>query len=230
MTKTASNSPRIGSFFMQVLLAFVTFTLIWTYIRSYLAIPALISLEYLLPASIDIINSCTILKDATGALTGQLQCIINTQNVTPNYGDAFHFQHVVTLNSLMYTYGQISLVALFVATRGRGWWWKLLIGMAILVPSQIFGGYFRVIIETVLSGGSFPLVPDGSGGGLRLAGYLGLSSVLLNLFVFCYQAGYLLMPPLTPILIWFMLEHKKLKQRFTFLLPRARDYSKKTTS
>ena len=200
---------EIRLFSIQLFLFFCIFTFIWFYTANWLAMPALYGLKWLLENSIDIIKQVQILTDVNN---GEyfLQVISSTKDVLPSYGPSFIDNRTITIKILSYTYGQILLFALFFSSRTKGWVWRLALGSLLLIPSQIFGGFFRGLISLSISYGQ-------NSDGLIISGYLGLNTLIWNGIIYFYQASILILSPLMPVIIWIFLSRKQLKEHFPFL-------------
>lgn len=98
---------------------------------------------------------------------------------------------VFALNALKYGYGLPLLLALMLAAPGPlgGRLIKFLIGALILIPVQVWGVYF----ETLIRLGQFipVLIPQ-----------LAASEFARNGIALAYQLGYLILPAVTPVVIW----------------------------
>jgi hypothetical protein len=91
------------------------------------------------------------------------------------------------INPLFYTYGLALFLALMLAERAK--WWKILLGIAALLPFQAWGIAFEVLAQCVQIG------PDVS----AQAGLSGWRMVAVGVG---YQLGALIFPSLVPVVIW----------------------------
>lgn len=200
---------EIRLFSIQLFISFCIFTIIWLYTANWLAMPALYGLKWLLENSIDIIKHVQI---SINTNSGEyfLHVISSTKDVTPSFGEVFIADKTFSINILGYTYGQILMFALFFASRPQGWIWRLALGSLLLIPSQIFGGFFRALVSLSLSYGQ-------NSDGLAIAGYLGINTLIWNAIIYFYQVSILLLSPLMPVIIWIFLSGKQLKKRFPFI-------------
>ena len=98
---------------------------------------------------------------------------------------------------LKYCYGMPLLTALMIASGPRGWWWKLLLGLVILVPIQAWGLSAEWLLQVALYSGPAP------------AAQAGFGSIAANLIGAGYQLGFLVLPPLAPVLIWLAFDRKQ---------------------
>ncbi|XVJ71322.1 MAG: hypothetical protein HEQ39_18270 [Rhizobacter sp.] len=97
---------------------------------------------------------------------------------------------------LTYCYGLPLLVALFVAARAKGLWWKLPLCAVAMMPFQAWGVCFAWLVQVAVHAGEFT----------RAKTYF--SSWDQNLIVLGYQFGFLLMPTLVPLLLWLFFERR----------------------
>ncbi len=97
---------------------------------------------------------------------------------------------------LTYCYGLPFLLALFVAARAKGLWWKLPLCAIVLLPFQAWGVCFSWLVQVAVHAGEFT----------RAKTYF--SSWDQNLIALGYQFGFLLMPTLVPLLIWLFFERR----------------------
>ena len=89
-----------------------------------------------------------------------------------------------------YGYGLVLLWAMLLASRTERWWLKGLIGTVLLVPAQAWGICFQWLRDVALTSGPYG------------AAYLGYSPLTLNAIAYGYQFGFLMLPPVAPILLW----------------------------
>ena len=89
-----------------------------------------------------------------------------------------------------YGYGLVLLWAMLLASRTERWWLKGLIGSLILIPVQAWGIGFQWLRDVVLLSGPYG------------AAYLKYSPLAANAIAYGYQFGFLMLPPVTPILLW----------------------------
>ncbi len=97
-----------------------------------------------------------------------------------------------SVNSLMYGYSIPLYTGLLLASPGseRQKWIRWIIGFVILLLAQIWGVSFD-ILKTLL----FNLEP-------AISGALGFSALQKELVVLGYQFGYLILPAVTPLVLW----------------------------
>ncbi len=89
-----------------------------------------------------------------------------------------------------YGYGLVLLWAMLLASRTERWWLRGLVGSLILIPVQAWGIGFQWLRDVVLLSGPYG------------AAYLKYSPLAANAVAYGYQFGFLMLPPVTPILLW----------------------------
>lgn len=97
---------------------------------------------------------------------------------------------------LTYCYGLPLLLALFLAARAKGIWWKLPLCAVGMLPFQAWGVCFSWLVQVAVQHG--PVT--------RATTYFNDWSV--NLIGLGYQIGFLLLPTLVPMLMWLYLERR----------------------
>jgi hypothetical protein len=97
---------------------------------------------------------------------------------------------------LTYCYGLPLMVALFVAARAKGMWWKLPLCAAALLPFQAWGVCFSWLLQVGVQAGEYT----------RATTYF--TTWDQNLIALGYQFGFLLMPTLVPLLLWLFFERR----------------------
>jgi hypothetical protein len=97
---------------------------------------------------------------------------------------------------LTYCYGLPLLVALFVAARAKGLWWKLPLCAVALLPFQAWGVCFSWLLQVGVQAGEYT----------RATTYF--TPWDQNLIALGYQFGFLLMPTLVPLLLWLFFERR----------------------
>lgn len=122
---------------------------------------------------------------------------VDTLLPAPGQFDAEGRQGLITLtsNALQYAYGMPVLIGLVMATP-MTWtrtFVQLAIGSAVLIPMQAFG-----VTTELLKIVAFDTGPDG-------AAALAANGVSPNALALAYQFGYLILPALTPIVLWILM-------------------------
>ena len=117
--------------------------------------------------------------------------------VSPPIGDdALGFQS----NPLVYSYGMPLLCALILATPCHEKWFKLLWGMIILLPIEVFSMTFKILKTLAFDVGTAFLTQ-------QHIGATGADMIALG-----YQIGTLLLPMIAPLIIWFVLQRDFITQ------------------
>lgn len=112
------------------------------------------------------------------------------------------------LNPLIYSYSLPLLAALILATPGADKGMKLLWGLLLLIPTEIFSMVFSVLKTLTFDVGTAFLQQQG-------IGTLGVDGIALG-----YQIGTLLLPMIAPLIIWVAL-HQDFLLRLTPQLEQA---------
>ena len=112
------------------------------------------------------------------------------------------------VNALIFCYGQPLLVALLLASRARRLYWKLSAGLLILLPLQVWGICFRLLFKV-------------SDAGPAAYARTGFTQLDLNVFALAYQLGYLLLPPLGPVVVWLFMERRFVATELCAITPPA---------
>lgn len=97
---------------------------------------------------------------------------------------------------LPYCYGLPLFAALLLASRARALWWKLPLGALVLWPLLAWGLCFNWLVAIAVYAAE---VTRATTGFTPLQG---------NLFALGFQFGYLLLPSVTPLLLWLYLERR----------------------
>ena len=92
------------------------------------------------------------------------------------------------VDPLIYTYGLALFLALMLSARAKGW--KILVGVAVLLPFQGWGIAFDFLVQVGIK-----LGPD-------VAAQAGLSGWRREAIALGYQIGSLIFPTLAPVLLW----------------------------
>lgn len=92
------------------------------------------------------------------------------------------------VNPLLYTYGLGFFLALMLAARAH--WWKILAGVALLLPFQSWGIAFDLLAQVAIK-----LGPE-------IRAQAGLSGWRVEAIALGYQVGALILPTLMPVVLW----------------------------
>jgi len=176
----------VGAFFLRALLFLGPFLALWYWLRHWVVwLPAWISgelLEAIFPFWVK-----------GHELHGTVLSLLSSIQVK-QAGRAADL--VFEADVLAYCYGLPLLAAFFCASRARKIGWKLIAGALILIPLQVWGTCFHLLMQVTAYGGSTAMWRTG------------FTQFQLNAFGLGYQIGYLLLPTLGPVLVWLWLERK----------------------
>lgn len=111
---------------------------------------------------------------------------VTTLKVYPAPGQAALL--VPEVNPLLYTYGLAFFLALMLAERAKAW--KILAGVVVLLPFQVWGIAFDFLVQASVRAGADVAVAAGFAGWRTEAIALG------------YQLGILIFPSLGPVVVW----------------------------
>lgn len=103
---------------------------------------------------------------------------------------------IFEVDVLAYCYGLPLLAAFFLASNARRLVAKLALGALILIPLQVWGACFHLLMQVSAHGGAVAQWRTG------------FSAFHLNAFGLGYQIGYLLLPTLGPVMLWLWLERR----------------------
>lgn len=101
---------------------------------------------------------------------------------------------------LVYAYGAPLLAALLLASRTRGLWWKLPAGLLALVPFQAWSICFAWLMQVAAIAGN------------ETRDQTGFGPWATNFIAAGYQFGFLILPTLVPVLVWFAFERRVLAE------------------
>jgi hypothetical protein len=101
-------------------------------------------------------------------------------------------------HGLVFAYGAPLLAALLLASRTRRLWWKLPAGLLALVPFQAWGICFTWLMQVAVVAGN------------ETRDQTGFGPWASNLIAAGYQFGFLILPTLAPVLVWFAFERRVL--------------------
>ncbi|MBR0565735.1 hypothetical protein J5J83_06365 [Azoarcus sp. L1K30] len=175
----------IGGFFLRILLFLVPTLMLWYWGRDWVAAaPAWLAgktLHMFFPHWV-----------VTVEREGPAHVLVTLLRVAMPDGRVGELTPEV--RALSYCYGSALLPALLLASRATRLWWKIPLGLVLLVPFQAWGLSFAWLLQIAFQSGT------------SVAAQAGISAFGANLIGVAYQFGYLLMPALAPILIWFALD------------------------
>lgn len=184
------NRPEpLKPFFLAALLWLPMAFFLWFYFASVMAWPAAQLLGPLLVAVLP--------EVFTGAEQFQFAIEVQTRLVTISEGRVGLLE--LRINPMIYGYGLPLLAGLTMATPLSGWRRASNIGIGFIVITAImlWGSFWQVIKHL-----RFGLGPQGLE---ALEGTIFINEALVGL---CYQFGYLILPPVTPIALWIWLNRR----------------------
>lgn len=103
---------------------------------------------------------------------------------------------VAETNPLLYSYGMPLFVALIMASGEARRWRKLVPGLLLLIPFQIWGVCFDILKQVAITAGT------------SVADQTEFSAWQREGIAMSYQLGYLILPTLAPVVLWLLLSPK----------------------
>ncbi|MEO8247856.1 MAG: exosortase H-associated membrane protein [Burkholderiales bacterium] len=192
MSRAPRNAQRraigsIGGFFARVLLFFAIALALWYAARQWVVLPPAWLAEHVMGWAFP-----HWVRGAEAA--GDVQTLITALTVAAPDGRIGEV--TVEAGALKYAYGAPLLAALLFATWPRGLAWKLPLGLLLLFPFQAWGICAEWLVHVAVQLG--PAVADQAGFGAFATNLIGAG----------YQLGFLILPSLTPVLIWLVLDRR----------------------
>jgi hypothetical protein len=185
---TRSNGTGvIAIFFTRALLCLFPLLALWYWAREWVVIPV----AWLAEQAMLFFFSRWVTGSELHGVNQTLLTVLNVPHPSGQVADLLPEAGVLT-----YCYGLPLLVALFVAARAKGLWWKLPLCTAALLPFQAWGVCLSWLLQVGVQAGEFT----------RAKTYF--SAWDQNLIALGYQFGFLLMPTLVPLLLWLFFERR----------------------
>lgn len=188
--RAVDSSPSAKAFLGKVLLWLpVTFT-VWYWLAPLLIFPVAVLLRLALgafyPEAIAGVEQQGYFLDIVTRFSASL--LPGAVPSSPGQETEVFF----TLNALKYGYGIPLLLALLLAVPQSlgARLVKFMTGMLILIPVQTWGVYFETLINLL-----FKLGPT-------IGEQLGSTALSRNGIALAYQLGYLILPAITPLIVW----------------------------
>lgn len=176
----------IGGFFVRALLWLAPALTLWYLAREWVVVPVAWLSETVMRHTFPLW--------VTGSeLEGNVQLLLTSIRVVQG-GQVDELTPEVRI--LSYCYGLPLFVALLLAARARGLWWKLPLGAVVLLPFQTWGVCFGWLVDIAIHMRDLTLATTR------------FSDFETNLIGIGYQLGYLLLPVLAPLLLWLHLERR----------------------
>ena len=184
----ARNGPTLGGFFARALLWLMLALAVWYPLRHWMVLgPAWFAGEVMTAAFPRWVTGAQI-DAGTQVLFTALRVLAGNRvgELSPE------------ANGLSYAYGAPLLAALLLASRPRGWWWKLPAGLLALVPFQAWGICFTWLLQVAVVAGEQTRIQTRFG------------AWETNLIAAGYQFGFLILPTLVPVLLWLAFDRRVL--------------------
>lgn len=179
----------VGGFFARTLVLFALALALWYLAREWVVLPAAWVAEHAMQIAFP---GWALGTERTG---DALTLLTRLAMVAP---DGRVGEIALDVRMLKYCYGIPLLAALVIASWPRGGWWKLLLGLVLLVPFQAWGICAEWLLQVALYSGPAPA---------RQAGF---GPVAANLIGAAYQLGFLMFPTLAPVLVWLAFDRKQI--------------------
>jgi hypothetical protein len=185
---TSPNSNGvIAIFFFKALLCLFPALAVWYWAREWVVLPV----AWLAEQAMVFFFSRWVIGSELHGVTQTLLTVLTVPHTSGRVAELLPEAVVLT-----YCYGLPLLVALFVAARAKGLWWKLPLCAAALLPFQAWGVCFSWLLQAGVQAGPYT----------RAITYF--SPLDQNLIALGYQFGFLLMPTLVPLLLWLFFERR----------------------
>ena len=185
------KSPFNG-FALRALVGVVVLTLLWSLVSQWLALPVGGLSGWVLEHGATQWVQFTKLSERNWLEVHTSLSVINAETGWKR-GEV-----ILDINPARYAYSFPVLVALLLAMRGKGRWERVLAGYALLLPLQVFSTVAMALIQICLSVG------------MDLA-TLGIAAWQLEVLAYAYQLGVLMVPVLSPFLLWLWLDWKRVR-------------------
>lgn len=182
-------------FAVTAMAAIIILTLLWTMVAQYLALPVAKISGWLLESFASGWVQYVEISEA-------FELVINTSLSINNEQTNWRVADVILeLEPSRYGYSLPVFWALTVALRAEGYMWKALLGFFLLMPFQIFSLVTQSLMEICLAAN------------LNLQ-ILGIAAWQLEVIAYNFQLGALMVPVLSPFLLWLWLNWKTINNRF----------------
>lgn len=185
----ARGATSLRQFSIRALLSLAVSLAIWYPLREWMLLPAGWLAKQIMMAAFP--------SWVAGAeLEGGTQVLITHLRVWAGGGRVGEL--APETHGLVYAYGAPLLAALLLASRTRGLWWKLPAGLLVLVPFQAWGICFAWLMQVAAIAGN------------ETRDQTGFGPWGTNFIAAGYQFGFLILPTLVPVLMWFAFERRVL--------------------
>ena len=199
-TKPARLFPHkpITRFVILAVLGVVVLTLLWSVVAPWLAGPAALLSSWVL----DIGASGWVQRTQ---MEGPLLSVYSSMQVSTAQTGWRPSEVIIDINPARYGYSLPILWALFLAAFGPGRVWRMAARAASLVPLQAFSIVTQVLMQLCLAVQLNPQV-------------LHIQSWQLEALIYAYQLGSLVIPSLSPLLVWLWLDQAFVRRTFAGLV------------
>lgn len=186
----ASSLSVVGGFFLRCILWLAPLLALWFWAGDWVVRPSAWLAEQVMFALFPEWVLGVQIKEGMSTLVAAFQ------SATPG-GQVAELE--IEVNALKYAHGLPLLLALLLGSRARGVWWKFPVGAIILVAVQAWGIVFDWLVYVSIHVSDLTRAQTGFG------------ELHANLFGLGMQFGYLVLPTLVPLLIWFGFERQFLR-------------------
>lgn len=187
------NKP-IARFVVLAVLGVVLLTLLWSVVAPWLAGPAALLSSWVL----DIGASGWVQRTR---MEGTLLSVYSSLQVSTAQTGWRPSEVIIDINPARYGYSLPILWALFLAASGPGRVWRMAAGAVLLVPLHAFSIVTQVLMQLCLAVQLNPQV-------------LHIQTWQLEALVYAYQLGSLVIPSLSPLLLWLWLDQAFVRRTF----------------
>ena len=182
-------AATLGRFFSGAILWLLVALALWYPLRHWIVLPSAWLAREVMVAAFP--------RWVSGAqIDGGTQVLLTTLRVWS--ADTRLGELAPEANGLVYAYGAPLLAALLLASRPRGWWWKLPVGLVMLVPFQAWGICFTWLLQVAVLAGE------------QTRDQTRFGPWASNLIAAGYQFGFLILPTLVPVLLWLAFDRRVL--------------------
>ena len=188
----------IARFVILAVLGVVVLTLLWSVVAPWLARPAALLSSWVL----DIGASGWVQRTQ---MEGSLLSVYSSLQVSTAQTGWRASEVIIDINPARYGYSLPILWALLLAAFGPGRVWRMAAGAALLVPLHAFSIVTQVLMQLCLAVQLNPQV-------------LHIQSWQLEVLIYAYQLGSLVVPPLSPLLVWLWLDQAFVRRTFAGMI------------
>lgn len=187
------NQP-IARFVVVAVVGVVVLTLLWSVVASWFAWPAALLSSWVLDVGASGWIQHTQMEAEVLSVYSSLQISTAQTGWRPS-------EVIVDINPARYGYSLPILCALFLAASGPGCLWRMVAGAFLLVPLHAFSIVTQVLMQLCLA---VQLNPQA----------LHIHPWQMEALIYAYQLGSLVVPPLSPLLLWLWLDQAFVRRTF----------------